>query len=132
VAAAALPTPSPRDRAPGPLDAVVPELRDAIESALAQYARAMETRDPALLARVRPDLSDAQRALRLQPFAGAINVAIDLRVLDIVQEGAAAVAVSVLRTDVIVGGTSSQAAPVEEVLRFQHGAGGWVLDATRR
>jgi hypothetical protein len=122
---------APRDRAPGPLDAVVPELRQAIESALADYARALEARDPSLLARARPDLGDAQRAALLAPFAGAINVGIDLRVLDIVPEGDR-VAVPVLRTDVIVGGASSESAPVEEVLRFQHGPSGWVLDAGRR
>ena len=54
------------------------------------------------------------------------------RVLDIVQVGADAVAVTVLRTDVIVGGSASQTAPVEEVLRFQHGPAGWGLDAGRR
>jgi hypothetical protein len=52
-------------------------------------------------------------------------------VLDIVQVGEG-VAVTVLRTDVIVGGSSSQTAPMEEVLRFQHGPGGWGLDAARR
>jgi len=67
----------------------------------------------------------------LAPFAGAINVGIDLRVLDIVQVGEG-VAVTVLRTDVIVGGSASRTAPVEEVLRFQHGAAGWGLDAGRR
>ena len=137
---AATPSPPPREaalatqapaRAPGPLDAVVPELRQAIESTLADYARALETRNAELLARVRPDLSAAQRAALLAPFAGAINVASDLRVLDVIAEGDR-VAVPVLRTDVIVGGSSSRAAPVEEVLRFQHVAAGWVLDARRR
>jgi hypothetical protein len=131
LAAAAQPAPSPTDRAPGPLDAVVTELRDAIEQALAAYARALEARDRDLLARARPDLTDAQRAALLAPFAGAINVGVDLRVIDIVQVGDG-VKVTVLRTDVIVGGSSSQTAPVEEVLRFQHGPEGWGLDAGRR
>jgi tetratricopeptide (TPR) repeat protein len=128
---AARPVSTPSDRAPGPLDAVVPELRDAIESALAGYARALEARDGELLKRARPDLDEARRGALLAPFAGAINVGIDLRVLDIVQVGEG-VAVTVLRTDVIVGGSSSQTAPVEEVLRFQHGAAGWGLSAGRR
>jgi hypothetical protein len=67
----------------------------------------------------------------LAPFAGAINVGIDLRVLEIVQVGDG-VAVTVLRTDVIVGGSAAQTAPVEEVLRFQHGPSGWGLDAGGR
>lgn len=116
---------------PGPLDGIAPDLRSAIESTLADYARALESRDPDLLARVRPDLPAAARAALLAPFAGAINVGVDLRVLDVVVQGERA-SVPVLHTDVIVGGSSSQTAPVEEVLRFQRGAAGWALDAAQR
>jgi hypothetical protein len=121
-----LATPPP----PGPLDGVAPELRAAIEGTLAGYARALESRDAALLARVRPDLSAGERAALLAPFAGAINVGIDLRVLDVTASSERA-AVPVLRTDVIVGGAAAQSAPVEEVLRFQRGPAGWALDASR-
>jgi tetratricopeptide (TPR) repeat protein len=127
--AAALPPPS--EPPPGPLDPLAPELRSAIEQALADYARALENRDPQALARARPDLSEAERSALLGRFEGAINVAIDLRVLDVVAYGAA-VTVPVLRTDVIVGGSSAETAPVEEVLRFERREPGWALDDGRR
>lgn len=122
---------APREAAPGPLDGVEASLRQAIEATLADYARALETRDESLLARARPDLSPAERSARLAPFAGAINVASDLRVLDVVPEAGGA-AVPVLRTDVIVGGNAGPTSPVEEVLHFRRHEGGWVIRAGRR
>lgn len=127
--AAALPPAS--EPPPGPLDAVTPELRSAIEASLADYARALESRDAEALSRARPDLSEGERAALLGRFEGAINVAIDLRVLDVIASGDAAT-VPVLRTDVIVGGSSAETAPVEEVLRFARRAPGWTLDGGRR
>jgi tetratricopeptide (TPR) repeat protein len=124
---AAATQPSARGHAPGPLDAVVPELRSAIESTLTDYAHALESRDAVLLATARPDLSEAARSALLSRFEGAINVAIDLRVLDVIAAGAGA-SVPVLRTDVIVGGGSAETAPVEEVLRFRRRGEGWSLD----
>jgi hypothetical protein len=116
---------------PGPLDAVPSVLRSAIETTLAEYARALESRDPELLARARPDLPAAERSALLARFEGAINVAIDLRVLDVIASADVA-SVPVLRTDVIVGGASSETAPVEEILRFQRREAGWALDDARR
>jgi hypothetical protein len=95
---------------------------------LAAYGAALEARDDGRLARARPDLSAAQRAALLAPLAGAINVGVDLRVLDVTVSGGAA-AVPVLRTAVVVGGGASRSTPVEETLRFRRRAEGWVLDA---
>jgi tetratricopeptide (TPR) repeat protein len=129
--ASAPPVATARPLPPGPLDTVDAELRAAIETTLAAYARALEARDPAQLERVRPDLTAGQREALLAPFARAINVASDLRVLDVVPEGVL-VAVPVLRTDVIVGGQEQSTSPVEEVLRFRRGPQGWVLHDGRR
>jgi hypothetical protein len=85
-----------------------------------------------LLERARPDLTPAQREALLAPFARAINVASDLRVLDVVAEGPALVAVAVLRTDVIVGVQAPPTSPVEEMLRFRRAPEGWVLHDGRR
>jgi tetratricopeptide (TPR) repeat protein len=123
--------PSARPVAPGPLDMVDAELRQAIEATLAAYGRALESRDPVQLERARPDLSAGEREALLAPFARAINVASDLRVLDVIPQGAL-VTVPVLRTDVIVGGPERSTSPVEEVLRFRRAPEGWVLHDGRR
>ena len=111
---------------PGPLTNLVPELRGVIEATLAAYAKALESQDAALLAQARPDLSPAKREELLAPMQGALNVATDLRVLDVIPQGRAVV-VPVLRTDVIVGGRGRQQPPVEETLRFEWRGGVWVL-----
>ena len=118
--------PPPSTEPPGPLTNLVPELRGAIEATLADYAKALESQDAALLAQARPDLSPAKRQELLAPFQGALNVATDLRVLDVIPQGRA-VLVPVLRTDVIVGGRGDQRPPVEETLRFEWRGGVWVL-----
>ena len=123
-AAAVAPTPPPA----GPLAAADPDVREAVEATLAAYARALESQDPLLLARARPDLTGAERERLLAPFRGALNVATDLRVLDVVPSRGAVV-VPVLRTDVIVGGRGAPSAPVEETLRFERRDGAWRLVA---
>jgi len=110
----------------GPLAAADPEVREAVETTLAAYARALETQDAVLLSRARPDLTGAERERLLAPFRGAINVATDLRVLDVIPSRGAVV-VPVLRTDVIVGGRGAPTAPVEETLRFERRDGAWRL-----
>ncbi len=121
--AGALPPPT---TAAGPLAAAPPELRSAVEAALAAYSRAMEARDPELLAEARPDLTAEQRHQRLAPFDGALNVAVDLRVIDAaLQEQTATL--SVLRTDVIVGGRGGSPPPEEETLRFERKGGTWSI-----
>ncbi len=118
-------TPSPA----GPLAAADPDVREAVEATLAAYARALETQDAVMLARARPDLTGAERERLLAPFRGAINVATDLRVLDVIPSRGAVV-VSVLRTDVIVGGRGAPpTTPVEETLRFERRDGAWRLVA---
>ena len=104
-----------------------PTIRDV----LAGYARALETRDAPLLASVRPDLPLDERERMLARFAGALNVGIDLRVLEAALTPAEAV-VTVLRTEVVVGGHGRDAPPEEETLRFEKRPEGWVLDARRR
>jgi hypothetical protein len=112
-ATAASTTPAPS----GPLTTADPEVREAVETTLAAYARALESQDAVLLSRARPDLTGAERERLLAPFRGAINVATDLRVLDVIPSRGAVV-VPVLRTDVIVGGRGAPTAPVEETLRI--------------
>ena len=126
---------APRGTAPsatpapvGPLATADPEVREAVETTLAAYARALESQDAVLLSRARPDLTGAERERLLAPFRGAINVATDLRVLDVIPSRGA-VLVPVLRTDVIVGGRGAPPAPVEETLRFERRDGMWRLVA---
>lgn len=119
------PTPIPTEP-PGPLTALEPSLRSTIESAVALYAKALESADSDLLARARPDLTPAEREARLAPFRGSLNAASDIRVID-VSMSPTAVAVQVLRTDVIVGGTGQQTPPTEETLRFERRGESWVL-----
>lgn len=126
---AAAPTtapPAPTGQAPGPLDTADPELRRAVETVLAAYGRALETADAALLAEARPDLGTDERARLIAPFTGALNAASDLRVLDVKTRGDFGV-VTVLRTDVIVGGQGPPRDPTEETLRFWRRRGEWVL-----
>jgi hypothetical protein len=114
----------------GPLASLDPELKQAIVSSLDAYQRALEGQDASLLARTRPDLAAVDRERMLARFAGALNVGIDLRVLD-VQAAPADAIVSVLRTEVVVGGKGGQSAPEEETLRFEHRPEGWILGARR-
>jgi len=81
-----------------------------------------------MLARARPDLTGAERERLLAPFRGAINVATDLRVLDVIPSRGAVV-VPIRRADVIVGGRGAPPAPVEETLRFERRDGAWRLVA---
>ena len=117
---------APDPQRPGPLEAADPGLRQAVEAVLAAYGRALETADAAALAEARPDLSAEERTRLVAAFTGAINAATDLRVLDIKARGDLAV-VTVLRTDVIVGGTGGPRDPTEETLRFWRRRGEWVL-----
>jgi hypothetical protein len=121
----AAPTAAPPEP-PGPLTSLDPELRAAIEGTLASYAAAFEGRSAERLAAARPDLSQAERDALLARSAGALNVATDLRVLEVSASGDAAV-VTLLRTDVIVGGRGNASAPVEEILRFERRRGAWSL-----
>jgi tetratricopeptide (TPR) repeat protein len=122
------PAPSGTPPPAGPLAAADPEVRQAVETTLAAYARALESQDATLLAQARPDLTAAERERLLAPFRGAVNVATDLRVLDVIPSRGLMV-VPVLRTDVIVGGRSAPTAPVEETLRFERRDGAWRLAA---
>jgi tetratricopeptide (TPR) repeat protein len=125
-AAAANPPQPPLE---GPLAGLEPDVARAISDTLAAYARALESADARLLSQVRPDLSEAQRAGLLEPFAGAVNAAIDLRILDVTARGDDVMVVSVRRTDIVVrgGGQGSSGTPVEETLRFQRRGAAWVL-----
>jgi hypothetical protein len=114
----------------GPLALLDPELKQVIVSSLEAYQRALEAQDASLLARTRPDLAAADRERMLARFAGALNVGVDLRVLD-VQAAPVEAIVSVLRTEVVVGGKGGQSAPEEETLRFERRPEGWILGAHR-
>jgi hypothetical protein len=117
-------------RPEGPLAAVDAALRAAIEAALVAYGDALERQDEQSLARARPDLTAGERTALLQPFRGALNVGVDLRVLD-VSAGPDAALVTVLRTDVIVDGRGGARAPVEEALRFVRRGGAWAVGGPR-
>jgi tetratricopeptide (TPR) repeat protein len=124
-------TPSPAVEPDGPLAQADPELRATIRDVLAGYGRALETQDAPLLASVRPDLAADERQRMLARFTGALNVGIDLRVLDAAFTSAEAV-VTVLRTEVVVGGRGGDTPPEEETLRFEKRPEGWILGARRR
>ena len=123
---AARPNAAPATQLPGPLDAADPDLRQAIEAVLAAYGRSLETADAAALAEARPDLTAEERARLIAAFTGALNAATDLRVLDVKARGDLAV-VTVLRTDVIVGGAGGPRDPTEETLRFWRRRGQWMM-----
>jgi hypothetical protein len=135
VAAAETPDPPPPNtpltEPPGPLTDLEPDLRQTVEQTLAAYGAALERQDEAALAEARPDLSARQRTTLLAPFKGALNVAIDLRVVDAAARREDAV-VTVLRTDVIVDGRGGARPPVEETLRFVKRGASWTLGAAPR
>jgi hypothetical protein len=121
----------PAPEPPGPLTGLEPDLREAVERSLAAYGEALERQDEAALARARPDLAARQRAVLLAPFKGALNVAVDLRVVDVAVRPDDAL-VTVLRTDVIVDGRGGARPPVEEVLRLVRRGGAWALGVAGR
>jgi hypothetical protein len=102
-----------------------PVLGQAIADALASYGRSLEAMDARLLAEARPDLGPHDRQKVLARYAGAENVATDLRVQSVVRRGDRAT-VSVIRTDVIAG-RPEPTPPVTETLRFRRERGAWVL-----
>jgi len=116
---------------PGPLTGIDPGLRRAIEAVLADYARALEATDATLLAAARPDLSAGERERRIAPFAGALGVTADLRVLDVAVQGDAA-EVPILLAVQVLGGAQAARPPLEETLRFERRGGTWVLRARRQ
>lgn len=122
------PSPGPQlEEGPsGPLAGLAPDLHQVIEETLSLYARALESSDRELLARARPDLTGPEREALLAPFLGAVNVATDLRILRAVRDDDE-VMVTVLRTDVIVGGRGGQQAPSEEVFHFVRSENQWAL-----
>jgi hypothetical protein len=124
-------TEAPAPEPPGPLTGLEPDLRRAVEQSLAGYGEALERQDEAALARARPDLAARQRSVLLAPFKGALNVAVDLRVVDVDVRPDEAL-VTVLRTDVIVDGRGGARPPVEEVLRLVRRGGAWALGAAGR
>jgi len=133
---AAVAPPSPSEPAggqddSGPLAGIDRALREAIRDTLTLYGRALEKADPALLAQARPDLGADARERAVAPFRGALNVATDLRVLEVVRHGDRAT-VSVLRTDLIIGGRQAEAPPVEETLRFERRGAAWGIQPGRR
>ncbi|HET7291425.1 MAG TPA: hypothetical protein VFM88_03275 [Vicinamibacteria bacterium] len=118
------PAASPPVAEAGPLQELPAELRAVVEATLAGYARALESADAALLARVRPDMSAEAREARLVPFRGALNAATDLRVIEASVTGDRAL-VQLLATDVVVGGQGAPRPPTAETLVFERGAAGW-------
>jgi tetratricopeptide (TPR) repeat protein len=120
----------PPPTVPGPLASVDPGLRSVVETALADYGRALERADADLLARARPDLTAAERARLVAPFVGALNAAADIRVIDVTASGNDA-AITILSTYVIVGNRQGPTAPVEETLRFSRRGDTWELRARR-
>jgi tetratricopeptide (TPR) repeat protein len=110
----------------GPLAMIDADLRQAIESTLRAYAQALEKGDLSLLAAARPDMTAGWREKRLAPFIGALNATTDIRVLDVALRGDEAT-VSVLCTDVIVGGRREAGPPSDELLRFVRRGGSWTL-----
>jgi hypothetical protein len=121
----------PTTTLPGPLSELDPGLRAAVETTLADYARALEQADPLLLAAARPDLSQKEREARRTPFVGALNAAADLRVIDASVQGNEA-SITVLATDVIVvKGREGSTGPTEETLRFVRRGGTWSLRERR-
>ena len=125
------PEPTTTTTLPGPLSTVDPALRTAVESTLADYARALERADASLLAAARPDLTQREREARRAPFVGAINAATDLRVVDVSVQGSEA-RVTILATDVIVvKDREGPTDPSEETLRFVRRGGAWSLRERR-
>ena len=122
------PTPPPPETLVGPMAGLPVELRQQIRKTLELYGQALESQDANLLAQARPDLSAVDRKERLEPFRGALNVATDLRVLEVTLDAEKAT-VSLLRTDVIVGGRQGSRPPVEETLVFVRGKDDWALEA---
>jgi hypothetical protein len=107
-----------------------PTLRQTIEDTLSGFTRALETRDAALLARVRPDLTPQERQDLLAPFEGALDATVSLRVLDVATRGDE-VEVDTLRRETIVRSNSAPRPPSEEILRFDRRKGVWVLRPSR-
>jgi len=115
-------------RQPHPLDGVEPSLRAAIETTLAAYGAALEHGDAEALRAARPDLSANAREAQLAALRGALNVAVDVRVLRVEPSGEGQSLVHIQRTDVLVGASGDSATPVEETLHFVRRGDVWTIE----
>jgi hypothetical protein len=101
-----------------------PDLRMAIERALAAYRKALETGSASALEAARPDLDERARAVLLGPYRGALKVSVELSVLDVARQDNLA-EVRLRRTSVTVGGVAPPPPPTEETLRLVRRGGVW-------
>jgi hypothetical protein len=115
-------------RQPHPLDGVEPSLRAAIETTLAGYVAALEHGDSEALRAARPDLSAEAREAQLAALRGALNVAVDARVLRVERSGEGRSLVHIQRTDVVVRTSGDAATSVEETLRFMRRGDVWTIE----
>ena len=115
-------------RQPHPLDDVEPSLRAAIETTLAAYSAALERGDAEALGAARPDLPVGVREAQLAALRGALNVAVDVRVLRVERSGEGQSLVHIQRTDVLVGAGGGSPTPVEETLRFVRRGDVWTIE----
>jgi tetratricopeptide (TPR) repeat protein len=115
-------------RGPHPLDGVEPSLRAAIETTLAGYVAALEHGDSEALGAARPDLSVEAREAQLAALRGALNVAVDARVIRVERSGEGQSLVHIQRTDVVVGTSGDSSTPVEETLRFVRRGDVWTIE----
>jgi hypothetical protein len=108
-----------------------PEDDDAvIRRLVANYARAIESKDVALFRTIKPNLS-AQEERRLRDgFRDVTSQRVTLTVLSIAHRGDEA-SVSLRRRDVILAGGRQQTAESQQSLRVSRTNGGWVITEIR-
>ena len=114
--------PAAAPKATGPTD------EELIRKLVADYGRAIETKDIGLFRRVKPNLSGDDEERLKQAFAAPTRQDVEISILDVSVTGSTA-HVRLSRRDTIDGNAVS---PFQQELTLRRGPGGWTVESIGR
>jgi len=119
--------PPPSTAAPVPDTPPAAQDETVIRQVIADYVRAIESKDIELFASVKPNLSDEERARLETSFRTVDSATIDIDIASIEIQGARATAVLNRRDTIVVGG-DQQTYQSQQVMNFTKVPAGWVIE----
>jgi serine/threonine protein kinase len=129
--AAAAPPPAattpPATATPAPAAPQVNQDEEAIRRVIAEYARAIESKDIELFATVKPNLSRDERGRLEASFRAVDSTGIDIDITSIEIQGPGAT-VRLNRRDTISAGGDQQTHQSEQIMVLAKGPNGWVIE----
>jgi hypothetical protein len=120
------PYPAPERRTPAPVPAPVEDDDAAIRRVVANYARAIETKNLALFREVKPNLTPDE-ARRIEAGFNAVTSQRVTIIVDSIDRRGQDAVVRLRRHDVIQAGGRQQTADSQQTMTFTHAGGTWVI-----